>query len=63
MGFAVNLDLFASASIGEAVGHGASDTFLETSTAGFICTGGIFTGYINLTFGTELIFVVDTFDC
>lgn len=61
--FTVNLDFFAAASVGEAVGHGISDTFLETSTACLIGIGSIFTGYIDLTFGAELIFVVDTLNC
>ena len=63
VGLAVNLDSFAAASIGEAVGHGISHTFLETSAACLICTRSILSGYVNLTFGTKLIFVVDTFDC
>lgn len=63
MGFTVNLDFFTAAAIGEAVGHGTSDTFLEASAAGFTCIGSIFAGYVDLAFGTELIFVVDTFDC
>ena len=63
VGFTVNLDLFAATAVSEAVGHGSSDTFLKASAAGFACIGSIFTGYVDLSFGTELIFVVDTFDC
>ena len=63
VGFAVNLDFFTSAAVCKAVCHGAAAAFLETSTACLIGIGSIFTGYIDLTFGAELIFVVDTFNC
>ena len=61
--FAVNLNLFTSTAICETVSHGTSGTLLKTSAACFICTCSVLACYIDFTFGTELIFVVDTFDC
>ena len=63
MGFTVNLDFFAAAAAAKAVSHGISDPFLKTSTACLICIGGILTGYIDLSFGAELLLIVGTFNC
>lgn len=61
--FAVDLDRFASASIGEFVAHRASGAFLEASAACLVCIGSVFAGDVDITFGAELILIVDTFDC
>ena len=63
VGFAVNLDFFAAASIRKAVCHRIFRAFLKTATACLVCRSGIFTDNINTAFGTEFFFVVNTFDC
>ena len=63
VGFAVNLDFFAATAIGEAVCHGTFRTLLKTAAACLAGRSSIFAGDINLTLGTELLFVVNTFDC
>ena len=63
LGYAVDVDLFAAAVFGTAVMHGCSCTVAETATACFISTVCVVTGDLDITSGTEFVFVVHTFGC
>ena len=63
VGFTVDLNPVTSTSAGIAVCHGTSGTFFETAAACFICSGSIFSGNVDVTFGTELFLIVHTGSC
>jgi hypothetical protein len=64
LGFAVDVDLFAAAVVRFTV-HGStgSISFTETSAVCFIRITGTRTGDLDITSGTEFVFVVHTFGC
>ena len=59
VGFAVDLDGFASTAIFGTV-HGIGSTLAETAAGSFFCVSGAFAHYVDLTSGTELVFIVET---
>lgn len=61
MGFAVNVDLFAATLSGCAVCHSGSRAVTETSAACLVCTMGVVSGDLDVTSGTEFVFVVKAF--
>ena len=63
MCFTVDLDLFTSTAAGTAVCHRISAALTETAAACLICSGSIFSGNVDVTFGTELFLIVHTGSC
>ena len=63
VGFAVDLDFVAAAAVCIAVFHGTVGSLAETAAACLICRSSIFACHVNITFLTELFFVVNTGHC